>query len=804
MHDAVRGDLRSILKQAAGLAGYATEDLLAWLVTSTDGRCQVLALHGDFSVDAPGLAGAGQTALPDAVSQRNMLDAWLTEHGYGLCRIEPVRAGDGSVLGQLVLGLRPEASVAGVQSDWVESLARLLALRVEQHRQHQLTSDLVTAFAAISEGVLMTDARQHIFYVNPAFTRITGYSLDEVRGRNCNLLQGADSSQEVRDRIRTALEHELPFFGEILNYRKDGMPFWNELTIQPVRTERGEIRHFVGVIRDVSQRKARELMVEHLMLHDPLTDLPNRRALGDVLARAMERSHVQERLLAVAVLDLDGFKPVNDAFGHDAGDTVLKTVSNRFRGSLRAGDFAARLGGDEFVLLFSDLEHLDQLEAALARVQDGLEQPISLDDGVVVSISCSIGVCIYPFIDVSSPDGLLRLADQALYEAKSVKAVRERNWVLFGEEHWRSRNDRILRLFTEDHLVVHYQPILNVDTGKIVGVEALARLRDDAGDLLYPSEFLSRLDAAQTTELSRMVLTQSLADLARLDALGSRLWVSFNIAPESFCGNCVPCLEGVIRASGIDPSRVTVEVLEGSDFLERTSALAIFHEIRKLGIRVALDDVGSAYASLLRMKELPIDEIKLDQGFVRTLEHNPQDLHFVRAIQDLAEELSVDLVVEGVETLPILDAMQGMGVAFVQGYAISRPVPIERLVELLAGQPGRGARVAEGFFGLYAKTLIAHQAIKKMARVNLDRLHLETLENPRVCQMHRAMQRLGCAEPDELFALHDEYHHCLGRVLRSIDATAMTSGQWQQVEQAMQRFLDALMIAHAARKADAA
>ncbi len=804
MHDAVRGDLRSILKQAAGLAGYATEDLLAWLVTSTDGRCQVLALHGDFSVDAPGLAGAGQTALPDAVSQRNMLDAWLTEHGYGLCRIEPVRAGDGSVLGQLVLGLRPEASVAGVQSDWVESLARLLALRVEQHRQHQLTSDLVTAFAAISEGVLMTDARQHIFYVNPAFTRITGYSLDEVRGRNCNLLQGADSSQEVRDRIRTALQHELPFFGEILNYRKDGMPFWNELTIQPVRTERGEIRHFVGVIRDVSQRKARELMVEHLMLHDPLTDLPNRRALGDVLARAMERSHVQERLLAVAVLDLDGFKPVNDAFGHDAGDTVLKTVSNRFRGSLRAGDFAARLGGDEFVLLFSDLEHLDQLEAALARVQDGLEQPISLDDGVVVSISCSIGVCIYPFIDVSSPDGLLRLADQALYEAKSVKAVRERNWVLFGEEHWRSRNDRILRLFTEDHLVVHYQPILNVDTGKIVGVEALARLRDDAGDLLYPSEFLSRLDAAQTTELSRMVLTQSLADLARLDALGSRLWVSFNIAPESFCGNCVPCLEGVIRASGIDPSRVTVEVLEGSDFLERTSALAIFHEIRKLGIRVALDDVGSAYASLLRMKELPIDEIKLDQGFVRTLEHNPQDLHFVRAIQDLAEELSVDLVVEGVETLPILDAMQGMGVAFVQGYAISRPVPIERLVELLAGQPGRGARVAEGFFGLYAKTLIAHQAIKKMARVNLDRLHLETLENPRVCQMHLAMQRLGCAEPDELFALHDEYHHCLGRVLRSIDATAMTSGQWQQVEQAMQRFLDALMVAHAARKADAA
>ncbi len=703
MHDAVRGDLRSILKQAAGLAGYATEDLLAWLVTSTDGRCQVLALHGDFSVDAPGLAGAGQTALPDAVSQRNMLDAWLTEHGYGLCRIEPVRAGDGSVLGQLVLGLRPEASVAGVQSDWVESLARLLALRVEQHRQHQLTSDLVTAFAAISEGVLMTDARQHIFYVNPAFTRITGYSLDEVRGRNCNLLQGADSSQEVRDRIRTALQHELPFFGEILNYRKDGMPFWNELTIQPVRTERGEIRHFVGVIRDVSQRKARELMVEHLMLHDPLTDLPNRRALGDVLARAMERSHVQERLLAVAVLDLDGFKPVNDAFGHDAGDTVLKTISNRFRGSLRAGDFAARLGGDEFVLLFSDLEHLDQLEAALARVQDGLEQPIALDDGVVVSISCSIGVCIYPFIDVSSPDGLLRLADQALYEAKSVKAVRERNWVLFGEEHWRSRNDRILRLFTEDHLVVHYQPILNVDTGKIVGVEALARLRDDAGDLLYPSEFLSRLDAAQTTELSRMVLTQSLADLARLDALGSRLWVSFNIAPESFCGNCVPCLEGVIRASGIDPSRVTVEVLEGSDFLERTSALAIFHEIRKLGIRVALDDVGSAYASLLRMKELPIDEIKLDQGFVRTLEHNPQDLHFVRAIQDLAEELSVDLVVEGVETLPILDAMQGMGVAFVQGYAISRPVPIERLVELLAGQPGRGARVAEGFLDCMPK-----------------------------------------------------------------------------------------------------
>jgi len=323
----------------------------------------------------------------------------------------------------------------------------------------------------------------------------------------------------------------------------------------------------------------------------------------------------------------------------------------------------------------------------------------------------------------------------------------------------------------------------------VVGVEALARLRDDDGRILYPAEFLPQLSVDDLTNLSSMVLTQALEDLKKLDNLGWSLWVSFNVVPESFCGSCVPCLQGVIGASGVDPQRITLEILEGSDFLERNVALSALQDIKEMGIRLALDDVGSAYASLLRLKELPIDEIKLDQGFVRFLGERPQDLHFVRTIQDLASELQLDLVVEGVETPDILDAMLTTGVPYLQGYAISKPLPLASLQQFLSDYAIDTGTHPASLFGLYAGTLKLHTAIKNMLLINSTQLDIASLADGHQCRGHSVLHRFGYGDDSHLVQLHNAYHLALGAIARDTS----DHGSWKVMEFALNEFLQALL-----------
>ncbi|WP_437558923.1 bifunctional diguanylate cyclase/phosphodiesterase [Acidithiobacillus sulfuriphilus] len=536
-----------------------------------------------------------------------------------------------------------------------------------------------------------------------------------------------------------------------------------------------------------------EAAIHQMAFYDDLTGLPNRRLLENQLEQDMARSKRHGKLLAVCMLDLDGFKPVNDSYGHDAGDEVLAALGQRLRAVLRKSDFVARLGGDEFVLLVEDISDLNDLTRVLDKAQTAITTPIPLSNGAAVRLQASIGVCLHPFGEGKTGDQLLRRADQALYESKAHKADRDRSWVFFGEEVARERQRTpAQRLLDEGALEVWYQPILANHSRKVVGMEALARLRDHDGRILYPGEFLPQLATEDLTDLSRLVLTQALADLTILDTRGWFLWVSFNVTPESFCGQCVPCLQGVIAASGIDPSRITLEILEGSDFLERDTALSVLHEIKALGIRLALDDIGSAYVSLLRLKELPVDEIKLDQGFIRTLEARPQDLHFVRTIQDLAMELKVDLVVEGVETADILDAMMTTGAPYLQGYAISRPIPFAQLQPFLAGYSCPDHDLPKSLFGFYAGTLSSHSAIKKMLMINPSEMNPETLGNAMHCRGHGVLHRLGYGDDSHLLQLHNNYHRALGDAAENATESFKNHG-WDAVEESLELFLAAVM-----------
>lgn len=541
--------------------------------------------------------------------------------------------------------------------------------------------------------------------------------------------------------------------------------------------------------------------IQQMAFYDALTALPNRRFLDIQMELDMARAKRHNRLLAVCMLDLDGFKPVNDTYGHEAGDEVLVALGKRLPEALRKSDFVARLGGDEFVLLVEDLADPDELTKVLQKVEDAIAAPIRLSNGKTIRIGTSMGISLYPIGGGETVDQLLRWSDQALYESKAHKADREHPWVHFGEEVRRAQRTPAQQLLDTGALEVWYQPILDSRACKVVGVEALARLRDTEGKIWPPAKFLPQLRDADFFDLSKKVFAQALADLSILDAQGWSLWISVNVDPRSVSETCTTFLREMITLGAVDPSRITLEILEGSDFLEQQEALEYLLEMKTLGFRLALDDVGSAYASLLRLKDLPIDEIKLDQGFVRTLERRPQDLHFVGAIQDLASGMGVDLVVEGVETDDIFDAVSVMGARLLQGYAIAKPLPLAELQEFLQHNPSHKRRHPTGLLGLYAAQLANHNALKKAIWQNPRLVDYMTLVDAATCPIRDDMRCLGVDDGGPLDRLHQEYHRAIA-AMAALLISSPANDDWSAVEQAEKALEQAVIEAFWKKKAE--
>lgn len=336
---------------------------------------------------------------------------------------------------------------------------------------------------------------------------------------------------------------------------------------------------------------------------------------------------------------------------------------------------------------------------------------------------------------------------------------------------------------------VWYQPIMDSQTSQIVGVEALARLRDEDGTLLAPAKFLPQLNDPDLLDLSQLVLNQALVDLPILDAEGCRLWVSVNVDPVSISESCIRFLESKIDEGVIDPSRITLEILEGSRFMEQESALHHLLAMKDLGVHLALDDVGSAYSSFLRVKDLPIDEIKLDQGFVRNLEYSPRDLHFVSSLQDLSAGLNIHLVVEGVETPDILDAITVMGAPLLQGYAIAKPMPLSELRHFLT-LPRSIQNHPQSLLGLYARQLVHHNALKRILSQDPRLLDQATLLNPNVCPICLDVQHLG-PEARPLYPYLKAYHQAIANAIAT--PSLVSAHDWSIIDKACEDFEEAII-----------
>jgi diguanylate cyclase (GGDEF)-like protein/PAS domain S-box-containing protein len=540
-----------------------------------------------------------------------------------------------------------------------------------------------SVFANVQEGISITDTAGLITDVNPAFTRITGYTRDEVLGRSPKILASGHQDAAFYAQMWQSLAESGAWRGEVWNRNKAGEVYPELLSIAAVKDSVGQISHYIGSFSDITHLKEREAQLDRLAHYDPLTTLPNRRLLGDRLRQAIAQTRRAGKIAAICLLDLDNFKPINDRYGHAAGDAVLVEAARRLAACVREDDTVARLGGDEFVLLLLNLEWVEECDAILSRVLQELAAPIDFNEHRL-GVSASIGVTLFPQDDNAS-DLLLRHADHALYQAK--QAGRNR-YHLFDAEHGRLVRDyrRLIDDLSEslhnDRFVLYYQPKVEMTSGRVIGAEALIRWRHPERGLLAPAQFLYAIaGSALEIPLGAWVLNSALKQVAQWKSQGWRLPVSINLSlrdlqQTAFAENLAQALA---RHPGVVGADLEIEMLESAALANIEQVASIVRSCQALGVRVALDDFGSGYSSLAYFKHLPVDVLKIDQVLVRDMRDDPEDRAIVEGIIKIAQAFNREVIAEGVENIEQGHLLLQLGCRFAQGYVIARPMPADSL-----------------------------------------------------------------------------------------------------------------------------
>jgi diguanylate cyclase (GGDEF)-like protein/PAS domain S-box-containing protein len=566
--------------------------------------------------------------------------------------------------------------------------------RDEALNDAHLSSSLADkVFESVVEGIIVTDRHGKIERVNEAFTRLTGYTEKEALGRDPSLLNSGHQDAAFYKDMWRALVTEGHWQGEIWNRRKNGELYLEYLTITRVLDQNGVVANYAGIFSDITHRRQTEERLRYLSTHDVLTGLANRALFEERLERAIVHAQRTGSKFAIAYLDLDGLKLVNETFGYQTGDDVLKVVAQRLREAIGQRSTIARLGGDEFGVILEEFNSLRDVGQVTRTMLDAVNRPVHLDGHEIFITSC-LGISTWPD-DGSHAADLMICADQAMYGAKS----RGRGVFQFFERQMTSAAMAQLETLSELHRALEknefclfYQPQYALATRHIVGMEALLRWRHPERGLVPPGEFIAITEqSALVIPLGRWVLREACKQARRwLDAGLEFGRVAVNVSArqfldEGFLGDLVATLD----ETGLPPERLQLELLESMAMNTREEIGTLLHQLVERRVSLAIDDFGTGYSSLAYLKDLPVDTLKIDRSFLAGSDaHNP-DRAIIRAVVAMGRALNLDVVMEGVETEEQLAFLQEAGCNQVQGYLLAKPQPAEQITACLSRADNR-------------------------------------------------------------------------------------------------------------------
>ena len=614
--------------------------------------------------------------------------------GLKACWSVPILSSKQDVLGTFAVYSQTVHMPDAQELDLLSSSSHLAGIAIERHLSEDHLRLLENSIATLNDIVLITEAEPfddpgpRIVFVNQAFERITGYSKEEVIGKTPRILQGENSQRNELDRIHAALKKWEPVRAELINYKKNGEEIWLDLNIVPLADENGWYTHWVAIERDITERKRAEQEIQHLAFYDPLTKLPNRQLLLDRLEQQLVSTIRSDHSGALLFIDLDNFKILNDSHGHDMGDLLLKQVAKRIVDAVRMSDTVARLGGDEFVVILENLS-ADETEAATQaqnvaeKILHSFSEPFRLP-GLEHYTTPSIGIASFGN-NAISVDEILKHADLAMYQAK---AAGRNTFRFFNPEMQALISARIAmeedlrQAIRNDEFFLVYQPQVD-QSGSVIGVEALLRWQHPGKGLIPPVHFIPLAeDTGLILPIGRKILDTACRQIAHWarSPHTKQLQVAVNVSARQFRQlDFVEQLFEVLESTGADPNRLKLELTESLLVENVEDIIDKMMRLKARGVGFSLDDFGTGYSSLAYLKRLPLEQLKIDQTFVRDILTDPNDAAIVRTTIALGQSLGLNVIAEGVETEAQRDFLRENGCTFYQGYLFSKPMPIDAL-----------------------------------------------------------------------------------------------------------------------------
>jgi diguanylate cyclase (GGDEF)-like protein/PAS domain S-box-containing protein len=555
--------------------------------------------------------------------------------------------------------------------------ARVRNILQRKHAEAQLRL-AAHVFEHSGEAIFITDRDNRIIEVNPAFTRMTGYSAEEICGQSPSVLSSGRATPEEYRAMWSAIQKQGFWQGEMWDRRKDGEIYPKLLTISVVRNGQGDIDFHIASFADLSEQKATEEKIRHVAHHDALTGLPNRLHLQIGLEQVIAAAKRENQEVALMFIDLDRFKIINDTLGHNFGDGLLVEVAHRLRACVRESDLLARLGGDEFVVALAGDDVVNAAIQVAEKIISSLSHPYQIE-GRILHSTASIGISLYPH-DGGSIESLMKTADTAMYHAK---ATGRNNFQFFSPEMNQSSNERLLlenslhRALERGEFAVHYQPQVDIASGRLVGAEALIRWHHPERGMVSPLQFIPLAEEnGMILPIGTWVLREVCRQIRAWRELGlTDLRFAVNLSPRQFRQeNLVDNILEILREFDVPASALELEITEGSIMENADAAVSLLNQLSRHGLSIAIDDFGTGYSSLSHLKRFPVSKLKIDRSFVMDIPGDPDDSAIAIAVIQLARSLGLKTVAEGVETAEQRQFLSGQGCDMLQGYWYSKPL----------------------------------------------------------------------------------------------------------------------------------